>query len=39
MKKLADYREGRGQSKAYILMRYLYFQRLEKAAEDPGAHF
>ena len=36
-KKLADYKEGRGQSKAYILMHYWVFFRLEQTGSKPRA--
>ena len=36
-KKLADYKEGRGQSKAYILMRYYLYFRLEQTVSNPHA--
>ena len=31
MKNLADYKEGRGPSEAYIVMHYWFFFRLEQA--------
>ena len=35
--KLADNKEGRGQSKAYILMRYYLYFRLEQTVSNPHA--